>query len=176
VKARFGSRDAYQAHLKLMWGVCAVLEGRFPLGFFGEALGDYELRRKLPLLTRDLIALGMDAVTVPSLPRCPGLPKCDDVAAAFGCVYVLEGATLGGRTLLPLVETNLGLTAAHGAAFLSSYGDQLSEMWRLFGVALDAWCSTAERLVSADVAAVATFVSLDSWLCGKPVIPRTTHL
>jgi len=46
------------------------------------------------------------------------LPACEDTASAFGCAYVLEGATLGGRTLLPLVEARLGLTAASGAEVL----------------------------------------------------------
>ncbi len=168
VKARFASIDAYREHLEKMWGFCAALERDIAPDSFGGALDDYESRRKLPLLTRDLIAIGAEAQSIESLARCPGLPARADPAAAFGCAYVLEGATLGGRTLLPLVKSRLALSALHGAAFLASYGEQVLPMWRAFGAALDAWCAAPERQVSAAHAAVATFEALDRWLCGRP--------
>jgi heme oxygenase (biliverdin-IX-beta and delta-forming) len=168
VKARFTRLHAYRAHLERMWGFCAAVEHPLRTESFGGLLPDYESRRKLPLLTEDLLALGAGADFVASLPRCAAWLDSPDPAAAFGCVYVLEGATLGGRTLLPLVESRLGLTSGHGAAFLSSYGDEVTGMWRGFGHALDAWCCTAQRQSSAEQAAVATFDALDGWLCGAP--------
>jgi heme oxygenase (biliverdin-IX-beta and delta-forming) len=168
VKTRFTEPRAYRAHLEKMWGFCAAIERRLEPHVFGAAVPDYEKRRKIPLLTRDLIALGADAEAVERLPSCETIPDCADPAAAFGCIYVLEGATLGGRTLLPLVQSRLGLTAEGGAAFLASYGDEVASMWRGFGAALDAWCDPPERRVRATHAAVATFTSLDEWLCGKP--------
>jgi heme oxygenase len=67
--------------------------------------------------------------------------------------------------LLPLVQKRLGLDAANGAAFLASYGDNVVPMWRAFGAALDAWCAAPERRARAAAAAVATFDSLEQWLC-----------
>jgi heme oxygenase len=166
VKERFSSLDAYRSHLEQMWGFCAGLEQDLAPGAFGGALEDYESRRKLPLLTRDLIALSVAPDAFGSMALCPGLPAHADPAAAFGCAYVLEGATLGGRTLLPLVESRLGLGPEHGAAFLASYGERVIPMWRSFGAALDAWCSEPARVQSATQAAVATFDALDRWLCG----------
>ncbi len=166
VKARFSSLDAYRSHLEQMWGFCAGLEMRLEVPTFDGALADYGSRRKLPSLSRDLIALGADSGSVENLPRCESVPDCGDPSAAFGCVYVLEGATLGGRSLLPVVESRLGLTAEHGASFLASYGDDVTAMWRRFGAALDAWCCVQERRARAVTAAVATFDSLDDWLCG----------
>lgn len=165
VKARFADSSAYCAYLRKMWGFCAALEARLDAQQFGAALPDYERRRKLPLLARDLSALGIAAEAVARLPRCDRLPHCADTSAAFGCAYVLEGATLGGRTLLPLVGMRLGLTAQHGASFLASYGDQTALKWRSFGAALDAWCMHAERTAAAVAAAVSTFESLQYWLC-----------
>jgi heme oxygenase len=132
---------------------------------FGGALPDYESRRKLPLLTRDLTALGAAAHVIAALARCPAVPRPADPAAAFGCLYVLEGATLGGRTLLPLVESRLGLDAGRGAAYLASYGDGVTSMWRDFGAALDRWCEPPQRQARAAAAAVATFDALADWLC-----------
>jgi heme oxygenase len=94
------------------------------------------------------------------------LPECADTNAAFGCLYVLEGATLGGRSLLPLVRSRLGVDAARGAAFLASYGEEIPIMWRRFGAALDAWCDSTARRARVAEAAAATFARLGDWLCG----------
>lgn len=168
VKARFTAVDAYRAHLEKMWGFCAAIERRIGCHFFDGALADYDQRRKVPLIERDLIALGMESESVVELVCCETLPELGDPAAAFGCIYVLEGATLGGRTLLPIVQSRLGFTADHGAAYLASYGEDVGSMWGAFGVALDRWCEAAERRVRAAQTAVATFTSLDEWLCGNP--------
>ncbi len=168
VKARFTQADAYRAHLERMWGFCATIEASLLMESFGGKLPDYEMRRKMPLLTQDLLALGADPDHIASLPRCEAIPDTADPAAAFGCVYVLEGATLGGRTLLPLVQSRLGLTAVRGASFLASYGDLVGPMWRDFGIALDAWCGEPGRQMSAARAAVGTFDALAAWLCGEP--------
>jgi len=167
VRARFTDAGAYRAHLERMWGFCAAIERRLGSDVFGEALADYEARRKVPLLTRDLIALGTHAESVTGLPVCESIPDCPDPASAFGCLYVLEGATLGGRTLMPLVQKQLGLTAQTGAAFLASYGEDVGPMWRGFGASLDAWCNTVQRRDCAARTAVGTFASLAGWLCGE---------
>ncbi|HXN10187.1 MAG TPA: biliverdin-producing heme oxygenase [Steroidobacteraceae bacterium] len=167
VKTRFSSLFAYRAHLERMWGFCAGLEQRVNRQVLGDALADYDLRRKLPLLARDLVTLGAVPDAMPQLPRCEAIPVCPDVASGFGCLYVLEGATLGGRTLLPLVQEKLGLSAGHGAAFLASYGADVAAMWQRFGAALDAWCCTPERQACASYTAVATFDALQDWLCGS---------
>jgi heme oxygenase len=166
VKTRFSSLAAYRTHLEMMWGFCAAIEQQVGPNAFGDALADYEARRKLPALARDLVVLGAEADAVAQLARCEALPPCADAASAFGCVYVLEGATLGGRTLLPLVQARLGVSAEHGAAFLSSYGAEVSSMWQRFGAQLDAWCCLPSRQARAADAAVATFDALHDWLCG----------
>jgi heme oxygenase len=165
VKHRFNMLASYRAHLESMWGFCDALERHAAGASVTDALTDYESRRKLPLLTHDLVALGASADELQRLPRCENLPDCDEPAVALGCLYVMEGATLGGQTLLPLVHKRLGLDAANGAAFLASYGDNVVPMWRSFGAALDAWCAAPERRARAAAAAVATFDSLEQWLC-----------
>ena len=167
IKARFTEAGAYRAHLERMWGFCAALERRLAPGAFAGALEDFDSRRKLPLLTQDLVALGLEPESVARLPCCPDLPACADPASAFGCAYVLEGATLGGRTLLPLVQSRLGLTAERGAAFLASYGENVAAMWHTFGAALDVCCARPERRAAAAAAAVVTFDALEAWLVGS---------
>jgi len=168
IKSRFSRLDSYKAHLERMWGFCVAVERSIGSQLMDAALTDYESRRKLPLLTQDLAALGSDFRTVESLAQCLTIPACRDPASAFGCAYVLEGATLGGRTLLPVICERLGLSAERGATFFASYGDRVALMWREFGAALDGWCSSPERRERASVMAVTTFTALDEWLCGTP--------
>ena len=110
VKSRFGNLVAYRAHLENLYGFCAALEARVAPDTFGDALPDYPSRRKLVLLARDLASLGLGPDTIATLPCCGDMPAIDSIASAFGCVYVLEGATLGGRTLLPVVAARVGVT------------------------------------------------------------------
>jgi len=166
VRDRFCEAAAYRAHLEQMWGFCAGLEKNLGSCGLGGALGDYASRHKLPLLERDLIALGLEPEALAWLPVCGALPDCSDVAAALGCLYVIEGSTLGGQTLAPLVQRHLGLDAERGAAFLAGYGENTLAMWRAFGSALDAWCGEAPRQATAVAAGIATFEALESWLCG----------
>lgn len=164
VKKRFASPLAYKEYLGLMFGFCAGVEQQLNGEFFGAALSDYESRRKLPLLTQDLAHQGVASAALHLVPLCPGLPVCADVATAFGCLYVVEGATLGGRTLLPLVESRLGYTASAGAQYLASYGEHTTERWQQFTVAIDRWCRPPERFARAARAAIETFAALEQWL------------
>ena len=125
------------------------------------------MRRKTPLLRRDLEFLGLPPHSIERLPRCAGLPLVTDCASAFGCLYVLEGATLGGRTLAPFVADRLGLTDRQGASFLASYGDDTPRMWQSFILALDASCNDPEAQAEAAATASATFLALEEWLCGS---------
>jgi heme oxygenase len=165
-KARLATIRTYREHIERMWGFYVSMEAGLSSGVFGTWLTDYAARHKAPMLERDMLALGAEPSALAVLPRCPFVPPCEDPPAAFGCAYVLEGATLGGRTLMPLVEARLGLTADHGAAFLASYGHAVGEMWRSFGHALDQCCTTAQHRGRAAAAAAATFVALERWLCG----------
>ena len=166
VRHRFTTRAAYASHLALMWGFCAGLEQSLDSHAMHLALEDFSARSKLPLLERDLGVLGFDTATIASLPVCPAFSADADLASAFGSMYVLEGATLGGRTLLPLVHRHLGFSAERGAAFLASYGETVGMMWQRFGAALESWCCSAERTARAADAATLTFARLEHWLCG----------
>jgi heme oxygenase len=166
IKSRFSTLPAYRAHLEGTWGFYAALEGCLSRESFGGGLPDYEMRRKLPLLTQDLLALGASEPQILALERCPALPACQDPGSAFGCLYVIEGATLGGQTLAPMVQKKLGMTD-RGVRFLSSYGEEVMPMWRTFLSSLEACCALPETQASSERAAVETFAVLERWLCER---------
>jgi heme oxygenase len=165
VKSRFTTPSAYRAHLLDLHAFSAALESRIGPDRFGAALPDYPMRLKQPLLAADLATLGVDRSEIESHASPDDLPDIPSCAAAFGAAYVFEGATLGGRTLLPLVTTHLGLGPTHGARFLGSYGDAVDRMWADFRAALETWCVIDARRAEAREAAIATFGALERWLC-----------
>ena len=57
---------------------------------------DLPARMKSALLVGDLRILGRDPA---ASPRCSHLPAMDTFPCALGCLYVLEGSTLGARLI-----------------------------------------------------------------------------
>lgn len=127
-----------------------------------------ERRRKSPLLARDLLHLGITPAEVGCLPVCERLPKISNATEALGCLYVLEGATLGGQLITRHLKRSLMLDEEAGCAFFYSYGKDVGRMWKSFLEALDVYCSyKGIEVVVLVEAARQTFVSLDEWLFGE---------
>ena len=165
---RFSGVASYRAYLEVMFGFHAPFEQSMLGHAVRRVITDYDRRCKTRLLAADLTALGLAPGALGALPRCPRVPYCADEAAAVGCLYVLEGATLGGQILLRLAEQRLQLTPQCGASYLASYGPDVRTMWQRFGAAAEAWCTDEARRAAAAAAAVSTFESLETWLCGAP--------
>lgn len=77
---------------------------------------NYRYQPRLPLLLEDQGALPICAVT-----PCTGAPEftCED--ELIGALYVLEGATQGGRVIAPLLLERLALTENTGARYFNLY-------------------------------------------------------
>jgi heme oxygenase len=122
---------------------------------------DYAARLKAPLLESDLRALRLPAG---QLPRCVNLPTLAGVPQLLGCLYVLEGATLGGRVITQRLAANLGLQAVSGSAFFSGYGTETAVRWHAFGrfLAETALQLDQDNLIVAG--ANDTFATFAAWL------------
>ncbi|GAC1394817.1 MAG: biliverdin-producing heme oxygenase [Polyangiales bacterium] len=153
----------YLRVLQAFHGFYAPLEPRLSRAVAGSGLPfTLEDRTKVPLLSADLGALGMTAADVEALPRCADLPRVSSASQALGVLYVVEGATLGGRIILRHLRGALELDAARGAAFFAGYGERTGEMWTRFSRHVDESPSIdTERVVGA---AVETFDKLRSWI------------
>jgi heme oxygenase len=104
-------------------------------------------RSKIPLLQRDLRALG----SVEDPPPSPSLPSLDNQDALLGALYVVEGSALGGQIIYRQIEQKLHLTPASGAAFFFGDGDQTGSLWKQFTAFLDHHITRPKR--AADAAA-----------------------
>lgn len=157
-------RDEYRMLLGRLYGYHRPLEARLAARPEWEAIGFcFDERRRAGLLRRDLVSLGMTEAEIDALPDCPDLPDAGTFPRALGCLYVLEGSTLGGRIIARHLTQSLGLGAHDGAAFYQGHGDRTGPMWKTFGALLTevARPPDFEAVVAA---ADETFTSMDRWL------------
>ena len=171
VRGDAASLEGYAELLALFYGYHEPIERRLAASSAWARHGfDFQARRKLALIARDLRHLGWSEAAIAALPRHtpPDLP-CD--GAALGCLYVLEGATLGAQLLARHVAERLGLGADSGAAFFTGYGEAVGPMWREF-CALVVAHSGPDQIDPAVVAgARATFAGMADWL-SRPALTR----
>lgn len=128
-------RADYVRLLQMLWSFYAPLEARLDtIEGLENALPDWPKRHKAQLIATDLARLG---ATLPpaSDATSAALAGVDDLAAAFGALYVVEGATLGGAVVGPQIRAVLA-GADDAFAFYNSYGRQIGPRWRGFVTAL----------------------------------------
>ncbi|WP_250525755.1 biliverdin-producing heme oxygenase [Caballeronia sp. GAWG2-1] len=127
----------------------------------------FDERRKAPLIAADLAVLTGERVPVGSVPRAHALydlPQIKSVASAIGSMYVMEGSTLGGRFIAPHVAKLLDLEPGFGNAYFEGYGSHTGSMWNAFRTTAAATVPEAQY-DEAVHAAIATFESMQAWLC-----------
>lgn len=162
--SRITSRAAYIGLLQRCWGFYVPVE-RALKQFADWQAYDFNIaaRMKAAHIERDLRVLGMPAARITTLPQCTGVPRLDTFPAAVGCLYVLEGATLGGQIITQQVRQTLGLTPAAGCTFFNSYGTAIGPMWQAFrALAVRVATPANEALIVG--AAQRTFAAFSLWL------------
>ena len=137
----------------------AAMEGVADLAV---ACPDFQVRRKVTLLEKDLSALSQSADQIKNLSLCVQLPHIATADDALGCLYVLEGSTLGGAILSRHLAAVLGIRPGAGGSFLHSYGEQRGAMWMSLGHILNGL--TQERGDAIIAAARETFQKFQAWM------------
>lgn len=163
---RFKTREDYIKLLERFFTLYAPLEKELEQAADWQQLGwDFEARRKTPWLENDLTALGLSAQDVSALPNCTDLPALTETAQAIGCLYVLEGSTLGGQVITRLLKDSLHISPEEGGRFFAGYREQTVPNWRQFGAWAEGWAAENPDLQPLAVdAARKTFVSFSRWL------------
>ncbi len=155
--------ENYRLILEKFYGFFSPLEvliNRFEIVIH---LPDYPMRRKSTVLLSDIDYLNKERDTHPSIPLCTDLPNVESLETAFGCLYVMEGSTLGGRFIYKAIEETLAFKQGHGASFFFGYGAETGAKWKLFQQALDQICSGGND-DSTIAAANETFFKFQNWL------------
>jgi heme oxygenase len=126
-----------------------------PLGF--------PLRARAGLIERDLLALGRSPVDLSELPLCHDRPQLSCIEDLAGCLYVLEGACLGGQVVSALLHRRLGLAKESGAAFFAGDGEGTLPRWSVVVAWLDGLPRTGASTAKIITAATATFNAFARW-------------
>lgn len=132
--------DDYRRYLLIMVSIYSPLEDRLYGALPADLVERLGVRPKLPALLRDLAEQGEDWTPKPMTsrrhdpfePLTPG-----NESALVGGLYVLEGATLGGRTVARHLARILGDAFGSGR-LLDFHGRRASKVWKHFSHELNA--------------------------------------
>jgi heme oxygenase len=164
---RVRTSSDYRTLLETFYGLYQPLESEIARSVHQIApwLPDIENRRRTPSLKADLRVLGNVCPGSLPLASVPSLCSLSDI---FGCLYVLEGSTLGGQIISRQIGSHLDFTPENGCSFFASHGAETGNMWRKFSHAIEAYSvSHPEDRVAIVRAATDTFGVFANWFQEK---------
>ena len=137
-------------------GLARVASAGPPLGL--------PLRARTALIESDLLSLGLSRREIADLPRCADLPRLSCPEELAGCLYVLEGACLGGQVIAPALRERLGVAKGSGASFFTGDAEGTSARWRLFLAWLEGLARAGSATAEIVASARATFLAFALWV------------
>ena len=154
----------YRRVLRTFYGFYAPVEASLVrLAAAGPPLG-FPLRARSELIESDLLALGLSRRELAELPRCTDLPRLSCPEDLAGCLYVLEGACLGGQVIAPALHQQLGVAKGSGASFFVGDAEATSARWILVLTWLEGLVRAGARSEEIVASACATFLTLARWV------------
>lgn len=162
---RADTADGYRELVKKFYTIYRPMECRLGESMdWAQAGWDFEARLKTGWLEQDLQALGMSPQEIQNLPLCAYVPPVESLGQAIGCLYVLEGSTLGGQFISKRLRETLGITPETGGQFFSGYGSDTGPQWKRFGAWAEGLAASDPSLQPVAVeAAKATFDGFFRW-------------
>jgi heme oxygenase len=159
------SPDEYKYVLKTFYGFYYPLEQKITALPEWQSMDfNIENRRKAPFLLKDMKSMGISDPEIARIEMCGDLPEINNLAQALGCMYVVEGATLGGQIVAKKLNEIFAFDQEKGAAFFNSYGPEVRPMWKSFGDLINNY--SAEKQIEDPIvnAAHETYFKFNTWL------------
>ena len=153
----------YRRVLETFYGFYVPVEIDVTRRAAAEPPHGFPLRARAELIERDLLALGRSPAELAALPLCRDRPEMSCLEDLAGCLYVLEGACLGGQVLTPLLHRRLGLAKDSGAAFFAGDEESTLPRWTVIVAWLDGLPRTGASTAQIVSAAKATFDAFARW-------------
>jgi heme oxygenase len=163
VMNRVRTVGSYRTLLEQLYGVYCPVESEIARSMSEIAtwLPDIDKRMRTASLRLDLRVLGN--VCPEALPLAPTPPLCS-LPQRLGCLYVLEGSTLGGQTIAREVSSQLRYSPESGCSFFASHGAEIGGMWRKFREAIESYAAAhSESHDTIIQSAAATFHTFGGW-------------
>jgi heme oxygenase (biliverdin-IX-beta and delta-forming) len=159
------SLEAYIRVLKAFLGFFEPVERELRSIATRDTFGfNIDRRQRAKLLRIDLLALGVTHADMVLIPRCDHLPRLENVDDGLGCLYVLEGSTLGGQLIARELHTRFGVEEKTGAGFFHGYGSQTGVKWREFCTGVRIYAAGGKSRSAIVQSARSTFALLESWM------------
>ncbi|WP_421621279.1 biliverdin-producing heme oxygenase [Alkalilimnicola ehrlichii] len=146
----------YRRALAVFLAYFAALEAVLPPWLERFPQADYRYLPRHPLIRRDLMDIG---AVLPE-GHSGAVPQLISRNHLLGVLYVLEGATQGGRVIAPRLQRRLGLDARRGARYFHLYH---AGQWRSFRASLGG-AAPRGGLEQALAGARSTFHALEAHL------------
>jgi heme oxygenase (biliverdin-IX-beta and delta-forming) len=158
------SLDRYRRVLEFFVGFYAPVEADLArAASAGPPLG-LPLRARTALIESDLVSLGLSRREIADLPRCADLPRLSCLEEVAGCLYVLEGACLGGQVIAPALREHLGVDRGSGASFFTGDAEGIPARWRVFLGWLEGRGRAGAATTPIVASARATFLAFARWV------------
>ena len=152
----------YRRVLETFYGFYVPVEIEVARLAAAEPLG-FPLRARAKLIERDLLACGLAPAQLAALPLCSARSELSCLEDLAGCLYVIEGACLGGQVLAPLLYRRLGLTKDTGAAFFAGDEESTLPRWTIVVAWLAGLPRTGASTARIISTAKGTFAALARW-------------
>jgi heme oxygenase len=150
--------------LSRFYGFHAAIEGRLNrIAGLNELGLELEIRHKSPLLRQDLISLRSVTGEIEAIKQCDDLPNLDGIPQALGCLYVLEGSTLGGQFICRHLKKQLGINSENVGRYFASYGTNVGLMWKRFGGVVECYATSSQIQDLIVRSACDTFAAFGRW-------------
>jgi heme oxygenase (biliverdin-IX-beta and delta-forming) len=148
----------YTCLLKMFYGFYHPLEETAHSFIPRSVLKNIASRKKSAWILQDLTEVGDNDV----IPLCNHLPKIHSTEQALGCLYVLEGSTLGGRVIMKMLQAQQPqFFTGEVLHFFNGYGEETSSKWIEFKSVLDQYIDNVEEIVAS---ANETFSLFHNWI------------
>jgi heme oxygenase len=157
--------DDFRGILVAFFGLYQPLDAALA-GRVEAAMADFDHLDRSRRLERDLRTLGMTDAELVALPTLPetALVTPETLPELLGCLYVIEGSSLGNRVLRRRIRSLLGVAELPAEAFFHDDPRETRERWTHFNDQFARHITDRKALESATHMARATFQMFETWL------------
>ncbi|MCL5125710.1 MAG: biliverdin-producing heme oxygenase [Deltaproteobacteria bacterium] len=157
--------EDYKRMLERLYGFVSVAEDAIEAQINGQCAElDYESRKRIGYLEKDLIFLGSSTGSIAQLPLCDHITYVQTLADALGVLYLFEGSRLGGLVLSKALRERFGFVEYRGYAYFGSNGLEVAAMWASFKDFMENYVERhgeGDKIINS---AKKCFVLLNEWL------------
>lgn len=120
----------YLLILEKMYGYYVPIEKSLENYIHSHQTHGFNYSNKSGLLAQDLMACGLNGNDIDGLALANNTLEIDSLEAFVGCIYVLEGSTMGGQVISKHLIRLFGPDVQKRLAFYQCYGGKVMQQWQ----------------------------------------------